>query len=298
MAVTGAGGRLGRALVAYLRAGGSDVVAWSRPEYDLEDPRSVATLVARHKPALVFHTAAWTDVDGCELDPARAARLNGEATAQLARACAAAGADLVYVSTNAVFDGRRENGPAYLETDVPAPGNAYGASKLAGERALTDAYRNTPANGWIARISWLFGPPGGDFPEKVLGAADRLAPGEPLAMVADETGRPTYSRDVAAALAKLPSVAPPGIHHLANAGQATRFEWAERVLVRCRPTTTLRAVSHASYERAAAVPRWAVLDTSRSEALGLAMRPWAEALDEYLRAVCDEAVSSDPRGRG
>jgi dTDP-4-dehydrorhamnose reductase len=286
MAVTGANGRLGRAMIDTLRARGADVVSWSRPEYDLEDPSSAARLIARDKPALVFHCAAWTDVDGCELDPARAALLNGAATADLARACAAAGAGLVYVSTNAVFDGRRADGRGYAEGDEPAPANAYGRSKLQGERGVLDAYRGAPASAWIARISWLFGAPGGDFPDKVIAAADRLAPGESLAMVADESGRPTYSRDLAAALADLPQLAPAGVLHLANDGNATRYEWAERVLARCRPGTVMRPVSHAEYERAAAVPRWAVVDTSRAESIGLTLRPWTEALDEYLAALC------------
>ena len=228
-------------------------------------------------------------MDGCALDPVRAARLNGEATAELARACAAAGAGLVYVSTNAVFDGRREDGRGYTEQDAPAPANAYGVSKLDGERGVADAYSGAAAPAWIARISWLFGAPGGDFPDKVLAAADRLSPGEPLAMVADEIGRPTYSRDLAAALVDLPRLAPQGVHHMANGGTATRYEWAERVLARCRPGIALRPLSHADYPRAAQVPRWAMLDSSRADALGLAMRPWTEALDEYLDTICADA---------
>lgn len=291
VAVTGAGGRLGRALVATLRARGREVVAWSRPEYDLEDPRSPERLIARDKPALVYHAAAWTDVDGCALDPARAARLNGQATADLARVCGASGAGLVYVSTNAVFDGRREDGRGYAEGDATAPSNAYGETKLAGERAVLDVYSGNAAGAWIARVSWLFGAPGGDFPEKVLAAADRLDDGEALAMVADETGRPTYGNDLAAVLVDLPSVAPAGVLHVANAGQATRYEWAERVLRRCRPGVRLRPISHATYERPATAPRWAVLDTSRAEALGISVRPWTQALEEYLDLLCSRRLS-------
>ncbi len=284
--MTGANGRLGRALIEALRARGDDAVGWSRPDYDLEDPYSAQRVVVRDRPSIVFHAAAWTDVDGCELDPARAARLNGVATADLARACAAAGAALVYVSTNAVFDGRRDDGRGYAESDTPAPANAYGMSKLQGEHAVLDAYRGAMASAWVARISWLFGAPGGDFPNKVIAVADRLSPDEPLAMVADESGRPTYSRDLAAVMVELPRRAAAGVIHLANSGHATRYEWAERVLARCRPGVALRPVGHGEYERAAQVPRWAVIDTSRAEALGLTLRPWQEALDEYLAAIC------------
>jgi dTDP-4-dehydrorhamnose reductase len=278
--------------VELLRAQGREVVTWSRPEYDLEDGASAERLVARDRPTLVYHAAAWTDVDGCALDPARAERLNGKATADLARACVAAGAGLVYVSTNAVFDGRRVDGRGYAEDDATAPTNAYGASKLAGEHAVQDAYWGSRTNAWIARISWLFGAPGGDFPDKVLAAADSLPAGELLAMVADETGRPTYSTDLAAVLVELPSVAPPGVIHLANGGQATRYDWAERVLRRCRPGVGLRPVSHAEYERPATVPRWAVLDSTRSEALGISIRPWTDALADYLEALCPSPPTS------
>jgi dTDP-4-dehydrorhamnose reductase len=261
-------------------------VAWSRPEYDLDDTAAAERLVTRDMPALVYHVAAWTDVDGCALNPARAARLNGQATADLARACAAVGADLVYASTNAVFDGMREDGRGYVEDDATAPANEYGESKLAGEIAVQDTYSGSAAGAWIARISWLFGAPGGDFPDKVLAAADQLEAREPLPMVADETGRPTYSRDLATALVDLPRIAPSGIIHLANAGQATRYEWAVRILGRCRPGVMLSPLSHAEYERPASVPRWAVLDSTRAERLGIAMRPWTEALDDYLDQLC------------
>src|SRR5688572_29212832 len=292
IAVTGAGGRLGRALVDVLRGHGRDVVAWNRPDYDLDDAASAERVMARDRPALVYHAAAWTDVDGCALEPARAARLNGQATAELARACAAAGAGLVYVSTNAVFDGLRDDGRGYSEDDPTGPSNEYGESKLAGERAVLDAYSGSATGAWIARISWLFGAPGGDFPDKVLAAADRLAAGEPLAMVADETGRPTYSRDVAAVLADLPRITPGGVIHLGNAGQATRFAWAQRVLNRCRPGVELSPLSHAEYERPASVPRWAVLDSTRAESLGLAMRPWTDALEDYLDQRCPRPQAS------
>ncbi len=172
VAVTGAGGRLGRALLGALAdapfTGLAGPLAWGRPDYDLDDPGAAERLVARDRPEVVVHAAAWTDVDGCARDPDLAMARNGTATGRLARACAAAGVDLVVVSTNEVFDGRRTDGRGYRPDDPTAPANPYGASKLAGELAARDAYAALPGGGSglggpalaIVRTAWLYGPPG------------------------------------------------------------------------------------------------------------------------------------------
>src|SRR5438093_4641467 len=174
IAVTGPGGRLGRALMASLAdapfTGPGGPIGWGRPEYDLDDSGAAERLVERDRPELVIHAAAWTDTEGCARDPALATRRNGDAVGELARACAGAGADLVVVSTNEVFDGRRSDGRAYAPDDEPAPENPYGASKLAGERAAAAAWGAAGARSSLAivRTTWLYGPPGNDFPSKLL----------------------------------------------------------------------------------------------------------------------------------
>ena len=177
--VTGARGRLGRALVAHLASADRPAVAWDRPEYDLDSADAAAPLVARDRPGLVIHCAAWTDVDGCARDPETAMRRNARAVRELAEATAATGTRLVVVSTNEVFDGTRTDGRPYREDDPVEPANAYGASKLAGERAAVVAYGRAgrPADLWVMRTAWLFGPGAPDFPAKILAAADRLPPG-------------------------------------------------------------------------------------------------------------------------
>ena len=180
VAVTGARGRLGRALVAALEdapfAGPFGPIAWDRAAFDLDAPAEAGALLERDRPETVVHAAAWTDVDGCARDPGLALARNGTATGILATACAERGIDLIVVSTNEVFDGRRTDGRGYLPTDDTAPLNPYGASKLAGERAATDAYEGVGASGalGIVRTAWLYGPPGNDFPSKILAAAERL----------------------------------------------------------------------------------------------------------------------------
>ena len=177
-------------------------LAWGRAEFDLDAPDGVGERLDRARAEVVVHAAAWTDVDGCARDPATADARNGDATAVLARACAMRGVDLIVISTNEVFDGKRRDGVGYGPADEPAPANPYGASKLRGERAAQDAYAGL-ARGQLAivRTAWLFGPGKPDFPAKILSAGREAArTGEPLRVTGDEWGSPTYSVDLAEAI--------------------------------------------------------------------------------------------------
>lgn len=286
MAVTGARGRLGRALVAELAARGIPTIEWSRPDYDLDDPNAAAALVARDRPGLVVHAAAWTDVDGCARAPELAQRRNGTALGELALACAESAVGLVLVSTNEVFDGSREDGQGYREDDPVGPANPYGVSKLAGELAAREAYPGAVDGLWIVRTAWLYGPPGNDFPTKILAAADRLTPGDPLRVVADEIGSPTYTPDLARALLDLLEATRGGTFHLCGADVASRFDFASAVLDRCRQGLTMLPISRREFVRASNPPPWAVLDCSAAAQLGVGIRSWREALAEYLPTIC------------
>jgi dTDP-4-dehydrorhamnose reductase len=282
VAVTGSGGRLGRALVAELAERGIPTIAWSRPDYDLDNPAAAQSLVARDRPALVIHAAAWTDVDGCAREPELAQRRNADAVGELARACVGSVARFLLVSTNEVFDGERTDGLGYREDDPVAPANPYGASKLAGEVAAGEAFAATAGGLWIVRTAWLFGPPGNDFPTKILAAADRLAPGDPLKVVSDEIGSPTYAPDLAAGLLDLVSGSSGGTFHLAGAEVASRYGFAAAVLERLRPGRRLAPISRSDFVRASNPPQWAVLDCARAAGFGVRLRPWQEALAEYV----------------
>jgi dTDP-4-dehydrorhamnose reductase len=311
VAVTGAGGRLGRALVTALSTAPfiDELLAWDLPVHDLDDPSSAERLVSAARPNVVVHAAAWTDVDGCARDPELATRRNGTATGELARACAERGIGLVTISTNEVFDGRRTDGLPYRPSDRPNPPNPYGASKLAGELAAREAFGATdeafplaalsaagagrkPGQAGpplaIVRTSWLFGPPGGDFPEKILAAAHRAAAeGRPLDLVADEIGCPTYSGDLAAAIVGLLEAAAArgpsqlcGIHHAVNAGQASRAEWAREVLRLAGVDVPTREVSLDAWPRPSTPPRWGVLEPTPLP--GGPLPPWRQALEGYI----------------
>ena len=234
LAVTGASGRLGRAILRSARRAGITTMAWDRPQYDLDRPDAAVPLLRRDQPSLVIGSAAMTDVDGCARQPDLAMRRNASAVAELAGACADQGVGFVLVSTNEVFDGERQDGRPYTELDTPRPRNPYGASKFAGEEAARAAYDGA-AGLWIVRTAWLYGPPGNDFPAKIEAASDRLEPGTPLPVVADEFGSPTYVEDLAAGIIDLVRNCDGGLFHLVNPGSVSRLEWAERVLRAHRP---------------------------------------------------------------
>jgi dTDP-4-dehydrorhamnose reductase len=276
-AVTGSAGRLGRALLA---SAPGVVYGWERPSLDLDQPDSLVALVEQDRPSLVIHAAAMTQVDEAARQPAVAQRRNAEAVAALATACRAHGAGLLLVSTNEVFDGERTDGRGYTETDTVGPRNPYGASKLAGEEAARAAFDGAEGL-WIVRTAWLYGPPGADFPDKITAAADRLG-AEPLPVVADEIGSPTYTLDLARAIHALLERTSGGLFHLANDGATSRYEWAQAVLAVRRPGRQLTAISRTQFERASDPPPWGVLDSGRAEAAGVVMRPWRTALAEYL----------------
>jgi dTDP-4-dehydrorhamnose reductase len=287
VAVTGAGGRLGRALIGALEdapfTGPFGPIAWTRHEFDLDAPEGVATRLDQDRVELVIHAAAWTDVDGCAREPERANERNGNATGILAAACAERGLDLVVISTNEVFDGKRTDGRGYRPDDPVGPINAYGASKLAGEQAAVRAFQGAAGQLGIVRTAWLFGPPGNDFPAKILSAADRAAAaGEPLRVVGDEHGSPTFTLDLAEGISELVGSGDlAGIHHIVNAGIASRADWARELLRRTRVDVPLEEVPAATWTRASTPPAWAVLEPTPLPG-GEPLRAWQEALAHYL----------------
>ncbi|MFI7518564.1 dTDP-4-dehydrorhamnose reductase [Micromonospora globbae] len=278
--VTGAGGMLGRDLLAVLRARGDlSVTAATRAELDVTDPEAVRAAVAGHD--LVVNAAAWTDVDGAETQEAAATAVNGDAVAHLAGACAAAGARMIHVSTDYVFRG--DAAEPYPEDAVPSPVNAYGRSKLAGEVAVT---RLLPDAGHIVRTAWLYGEHGPNFVATMLRLAGER---EWLDVVDDQRGQPTWSyalaeRLVALADAVLAGRAAPGVYHGTASGETTWYGLARAVFTlrgldpdRIRPTTSDR------FRRPAPRPAYSVLAHERWAAAGLPpMGDWESALARAL----------------
>lgn len=299
VAVTGASGRLGRALITALAdapfSGPAGPIAWDRSAFDLDAPAGVAERLERDRPEVVVHAAAWSDVDACALDPELALRRNGTATGMLAEACAARSIDLLTVSTNEVFDGRRTDGQGYTAADRPTPGNPYGASKLEGERLATVAYEGAGAgagNLGIVRTAWLFGAPGRDFPSRILELAERAAAGgAPLRGVADEWGTPTYVHDLAEAIVELLAAdAIGGIHHIVNGGVASRADWARDVATRARVEVDVIDVPLSTWPRPSTPPRWGILAPTPLPS-GEPLRSWPDAMADYEPALLRAARS-------
>jgi dTDP-4-dehydrorhamnose reductase len=269
-------------------------IGWARPDYDLDDPSAAPRLIARDRPEVVVHAAAWTDVDGCARDPELALRRNRDAAGSLAVACAASGADLVLISTNEVFDGRRTDRLGYRPDDPTSPPNPYGASKLAGELAAREAFAAGRGSALaIVRTAWLYGPPGGDFPAKILAAAERArAAGEPLRVVGDEYGSPTSAADLAEAVADLVGSGQiEGTRHFVNPGAVSRADWARAVLRLVPRDVTIEEVPAATWVRASTPPAWAVLESSPLPS-GELMRPWTEALADYAPWLARSVVAA------
>ena len=198
------------------------------------------------------------------------------------------------VSTNEVFDGARTDGRGYVETDVPRPINPYGASKLAGEEAARAAFAGAPGL-WITRVAWLYGPLGGDFPERIVRVADRLAPGASLGLVADETGNPTCTTDLAGAILALIERTSGGTWHLAGDPPASRADLGRAVLAQLRPDRAAHDVSRTAFQRASTPPAWGVLDSGLAAAQGITMRPWPVALREELGRRVSAAPDPEPK---
>jgi dTDP-4-dehydrorhamnose reductase len=276
--ITGAHGQLGRSLQPASRK--HTLIAFSRTTLDVTDGPAVDAAIMGHRPDLVVHCAALTDTARCERDPEAANAVNAQGTDKVARACARAGARLVAISTNEVFDG--EASAPYTEDSTPRAVNAYGASKLEGERLAAAACADT----LIVRTSWLYGEGGNNFVDKVRAAARSEGP---LRFVTDEIASPTYTADLASAIRGLiEKRAPAGVYHLVNEGEASRYDWAVEVLrlfgfadvpLEAVTTAQLRAGGYGGPRK----PPYSVLANTRARALGITLRPWRDALAEYCR---------------
>ena len=268
-------------------------IGWRRADFDLDAPASIDDLLARDRPEVVVNAAAWTDVDGCARDPELALERNAGSVRVLAKATAARGIDLVHMSTNEVFDGKRDHDRGYRPGDPASPANAYGRSKHAGEIAAAAAYADIGPSLAIVRTAWLYGPPGGDFPTKILAAAERArAAGEPLKVVGDEFGSPTFAHDLAEAIAELIGSGDiGGVHHIVNTGVASRADWARELFRQAGIDAPIEEVPASTWRRASTPPVWGVLEPTPL-AGGEPLRPWRQALADYLPTLLRQRAAT------
>ncbi|MDA8066304.1 MAG: dTDP-4-dehydrorhamnose reductase [Thermaerobacter sp.] len=273
--VTGAGGQLGTQLARRL-ASVHQVAQRSHAQLDVADLAAVRDTLRRERPQVVLHCAAMTNVDRCEEEPEAAFRVNALGSRNVAAAAQELGALLVYVSTDYVFNG--EKGAPYTEFDPVDPVNVYGHSKLAGEEFV----RELCPRHLIVRTAWLYSGRGkSDFVHTVRSLLEQ---GQPIRMVDDQRGSPTWVPDLTAALEQLLQREAAGLYHLAGGGACSRFEFA-RTIARLsgHDPEGIRPVPTSAFPRPARRPRDSSLDGLVLRLEGQSgLRPWPEALEECL----------------
>jgi dTDP-4-dehydrorhamnose reductase len=286
--IAGKSGRVAQALVAEAARLGVAVKAAGRPELDIERPETIARVMMDVRPCAVINTAAVGVVDEAEGDPRRAFTLNRDGAARLAAAAAETGIPFLHLSTDWVFDGDKRT--PYVEEDPPAPLNAYGRSKLAGEQAVLAAY---PA-ALVFRTAWVFGPEGANF----LTAMLRIAAAEGVArVVTDQYGSPTLGADLGRALlelaARLAAAPPPasaGIYHLAGRDGTSWWGLAEAIFSgwarRGHRVPRIERIALADWPSPARRPHYSVLDCSKVERVfGIRLPGFADAVERCLDAI-------------
>ena len=274
--VTGAGGMVGRAVCEYCRSNGDLVFSYDHQSLDVGDADRVMQTLKNDKPDVVINCAAWTDVDGCELDRERAFVANARGPKNLANASREINAGLVTISTDYVFKGDKEG--FYTQRDQPDPESVYAASKLEGERGAQLAYARTV----VVRTGFVFGPGGTNFLSTVVERARR---GEKLKAISDSYGTPTHAPDLAARLRRLAQLDLPGIFHVVNAGEGASFEEFARAALDLGGygSFSVESVEMDSLSRPAPRPRNSRLKCLLSEAVGLAPLPfWKDSLRGFV----------------
>lgn len=271
--VFGCRGMLGAALMDAFLASGFEAAGFDLPEVNITDAAQVEEAVAGFRPAAIFNAAGFTDVDGAEIQAERAFAVNATAVGHLARAARRTKASLWHFSTDYIFDGKIDR--PYTEADEPAPLNLYAKSKLAGEIELRTA------DFTLIRTSWLFGPHGKNFVDRIIELAKT---GGPLRVVDDQVGCPTYSRDLAGACIALLERNARGIINITNQGICSWYEFAKKIIALSPyPDTEVLPIKSSMLPRPARRPAYSALDNSKFATLiGRGLPSWEEALKNYL----------------
>jgi dTDP-4-dehydrorhamnose reductase len=260
---------LGQDLLKTAAAAGHDAAGLAREDLDVTNAPEAREAIAVERPDVVVNCAAWTDVDGAEEQRNQALRVNGDGAGNVAAAAAAAGASVIYVSTDYVFDG--DKGEPYLESDTPSPLSAYGESKLAGETATAEA---NPRH-LVVRSSWLFGSHGRNFAATMLRVGRERSE---VRVVQDQVGCPTWTGHLAEAIVRVSSGADYGIHHLAGAGECSWCDFAREIFRQADVECEVHPITTAEYPLPAKRPAYSVLRSTR----GLELPAWQEGLERYL----------------
>jgi dTDP-4-dehydrorhamnose reductase len=271
--ITGGDGQLGRVLATMLSE--HELTVTTRETLDITERDKVFTAVSQARPEVLIHCAAYTNVDGCTQDPALAYQVNGLGTQNMALACQAFNVAMVHISTNEVFAGTNREG--YEEWMPLSPGNAYGRSKAAAELHV----QNILSRFYIVRTAWLYAPGGRNFIHAIL---NRARSSSQLRVVTDEIGNPTYVQDLAAAIAQLIPTQQYGIYHFVNSGACSRWHFANEILrlAGLEQVVNIPILSK-EFKRPSTPPPYGELHNIAGAAIGITLRPWQEALQDYMQ---------------
>lgn len=271
--MTGAGGMLGRDVVAAAEHQGHYAIGLTHAELDVSQEAAVRTAVAEAAPEAIINCAAWTDVDGAEVAEVSAFAVNGAGAGNIARS----GPAVIHVSTDYVFDGQATR--PYVESDTTGPRSAYGRTKLAGEAQVLDAGQG------VVRTAWLFGAGGRNFAATMLTLAEQR---DAVEVVTDQIGCPTYTAHLAPALITLAERGCAGVHHLAASGHCSWNEFAREIFLQAEKNCAVLPARSEQMARPAPRPAWSVLASERDNALELPH--WRQGVSDYLREIA--AVSA------
>jgi dTDP-4-dehydrorhamnose reductase len=277
--VIGAKGMLGRDLVEVLRSSSrnDEVIGWDFEDIDIRKEQSTIAKIESVYPETVINVAAFTDVDGCESDEEKVFAINAEGMRHVALGALKCSAKVVYLSTDYVFDGKK-NGP-YLETDPPNPLNVYGRSKWKGEQYVQELVENS----LIIRTQWLYGRYGNNFVTSILHQAREK---RVLSIVNDQIGSPTYTADLSKAISGLIQFDVKGVFHVANSDLCTWYIFGQAILKLAEiEGVKIIPISSRELNQPATRPSYSVLSTQKlKREIGMTLRPWSEALKDYFES--------------
>jgi dTDP-4-dehydrorhamnose reductase len=276
IAVIGAKGLLGRELCQVLGTQ-HEVLAWDIEEIDITDRARTRDLLSAEHPDLVVNSAVFVNLEACESNPDKAWLVNAVGAQNLALAAQRAGSDLIYISSDYIFDGQSE--VDYDEVAQPNPLNVYGRSKLAGERFSLQICPHT----YVIRTAWLFGPAPNNYVERVLRAAENEGI---VRMPSDQLESPTYTGHLAEAILHLIATGAYGVYHITSAGACTRADFARYVLQQAGRSEPVEIVDSATLKRFAKRPSRAVLDCRLYQLVtGKSLPDWRQGVRDYLAAA-------------
>ena len=271
--IVGVQGMLGSDLITHI-PNGQQVIGTDIDDFDITNQEETLRALVQIKPAWVINAAAYTQVDRCEEEREQAFQVNTAGVKNLALACKEIGTKLLHVSTDYVFDGKTKK--PYREGDAPNPLSVYGQSKAEGESAV----QNILDDFIIVRTGGLYGKGGPNFVNTIVKMAQER---DELTVVNDQWVSPTYTVDLSKAIGTLVKLSPNGIFHVVNSGHCTWHEFACTIVEEIGSTSRVIPISSEHYNRPAARPAFGVLDCSRfTQVTKTTMRPWKEALREYL----------------